>query len=201
MKTKYITYKINTLFYNNSLIVVNKMLIGLISDTHIPDRANKIPKKVIETFNEVDLILHAGDITDPEVIKELEKISPTIAVEGNMDRYSDLTLPKSKVIKVENTKIGIIHGEVYPRGDLQQLFYLARQLNVNILVSGHSHIASIDSVEDVLLVNPGSPTSPRLSDPSVMLMELKDGNVDIEVVKVGNPTCNALNYFKNERGD
>lgn len=196
LKTKYITYKNNILLYINSLIVVNKMLIGLISDTHIPDRANKLPEKVIDTFKGVDLILHSGDITDLTVIKKLEKISPTIAVKGNMDRYNDLELPISKIIKIENVKIGLIHGEVYPKGDLQQLFYLARQLDVNILVSGHTHIASIDSIEDVLLVNPGSPTNPRLSDPSVMLMEINEGNVNLEVVKIGESTCAALNYFK-----
>ena len=54
------------------------MLIGLISDTHIPDRAREIPQKVFETFDNVDLILHAGDLTSPKVIEELEKIAPQI---------------------------------------------------------------------------------------------------------------------------
>ena len=41
------------------------MLIGLISDTHIPDRARIIPQNVIDAFEEVDLIIHAGDLTSP----------------------------------------------------------------------------------------------------------------------------------------
>ena len=49
------------------------MLIGLISDTHIPDRARELPKNVISAFQNVDLILHAGDLTSMEVIDELEK--------------------------------------------------------------------------------------------------------------------------------
>ena len=51
------------------------MLIGLISDTHIPDRAKEIPEKVFEAFSEVDLIMHAGDLTSPKVIDDLEQIA------------------------------------------------------------------------------------------------------------------------------
>ena len=39
------------------------MLIGLISDTHIMQKRGRISQKVFEEFNDVDLIIHAGDIT------------------------------------------------------------------------------------------------------------------------------------------
>ena len=57
------------------------MLIGLISDTHIPDRAKVLPQKVMEAFSEVELILHAGDLTSPKVIEELETIAPVMAIQ------------------------------------------------------------------------------------------------------------------------
>ena len=173
------------------------MLIGLISDTHIPDRRMKLPQKVMETFENVDLILHAGDVTSKSVIEELETIAPVIAVEGNMDRVAgDVDLPLSQVIEVEGHKIGIIHGEVYPRGDTQHLYYSALELGVDILVSGHSHIAQLEKIKGVILVNPGSPTNPRLSDPSVALMELNGDKIEVEFVKTGSPVCSALNFFK-----
>ena len=172
------------------------MLIGLISDTHIPDRAKEIPEKVITTFKDVDLILHAGDLTSTQVIDELEKIAPTIAIQGNMDRVAGIKLPNAKVIEVEGLKIGLMHGEVYPRGDTQQLLYLAKQLNVNILVSGHSHQPKIEQIEDILLLNPGSPVVPRLADRTVMLLKINNKDVDVEVVKIGNPVCSALNLDK-----
>ena len=172
------------------------MLIGLISDTHIPDRAKEIPEKVITTFKDVDLILHAGDLTSTQVIDELEKIAPTIAIQGNIDRVAGIKLPNAKVIEVEGLKIGLIHGEVYPRGDTQQLLYLAKQLNVNILVSGHSHQPKIEQIEDILLLNPGSPVVPRLADRTVMLLKINNNDVDVEVVKIGNPVCSALNLDK-----
>ena len=170
------------------------MLIGLISDTHIPDRAREIPEKVLTSFKNVDLILHAGDLTTTEVIDELEKIAPVIAVQGNMDRVAHIDLPKAKVITVEEIKIGIAHGEVYPRADKQQLLYLDRQLDVNILVTGHSHQPKIEQVEDVLLLNPGSPIVPRLADRTVMLLEINNKNIDVEIIKIGAPVCSALDF-------
>lgn len=171
------------------------MKIGLISDTHIPDRGKKIPKKVLEVFKNVDLILHAGDITSIEVIEELEKIAPTIVIQGNMDRATGLNLPKSKIITIENKKIGLIHGEIYPRGDSQQLYYTALELGVDILVSGHSHIAQLEKIKGVILVNPGSPIAPRLSDPSVAIMTINHEEINIEFIKTGPPVCSALNFF------
>ena len=170
------------------------MLIGLISDTHIPDRAKEIPQKVFDAFSEVDLILHAGDLTSLKVIEDLEKIAPVIAIQGNMDRVNGINLPVAKVIEAEGLKIGIAHGEVYPRADTQQLLYLAKQLDVNILVTGHSHQPKIEQVEDVLLLNPGSPIVPRLADRTVMLLEINDKNVDVEIVKIGAPVCSALDF-------
>ena len=170
------------------------MLIGLISDTHIPDRARVIPEKVLASFKDVDLIIHAGDLTTTRVIDELEEIAPVIAIQGNMDRVAGLKLPNAKVIEAEGVKIGVVHGEVYPRGDTQQLLYLARQLDVKILVSGHSHQPKIEQVEDVLLLNPGSPIVPRLADRTVMLLEINDNNVDVEIIKIGAPVCSALNF-------
>lgn len=53
------------------LVRPNAKKIGLISDTHVPDRAKSLPKNLKEYFRDVDLILHAGDITTPDVIHRL----------------------------------------------------------------------------------------------------------------------------------
>ncbi|HML04395.1 MAG TPA: YfcE family phosphodiesterase, partial [Methanobacterium sp.] len=47
---------------------------------------------------------------------------------------------------------------------------------------------------DVLLLNPGSPTVPRLSDPSVMLLEINNKKIEAQIVKIGDSTCKALNF-------
>lgn len=170
------------------------MLIGVISDTHIPTRSVEIPKKVFEVFKNVDLILHAGDIESVSVLKELEEIAPIKAVNGNCD--FNLSFNEYEIITVENIKIGLTHGTVYPKGDEQQLYYKAKELNVDILISGHTHQAMIKQVKDVLLLNPGSPTQPRLSDPTVMLLEIKDSKVDAQIIKVGQPTCKSLDFSR-----
>jgi hypothetical protein len=174
------------------------MIIGLISDTHISNRASKIPEKVFETFKNVDLILHAGDVIEESVIKELESLAPVIAVQGNVDILNGLDLPKSKVITAGKTKIGLNHGDIRPRGDTQQLYYLAKELDVNILITGHTHIPMAEEVNDVLLINPGSPTVPRLSDPSVMILEINDNEVDLEVIKIGKPVCSSLQFAQSK---
>ena len=175
------------------------MLIGLISDTHIPDRAKEIPEKVFEAFSEVDLIMHAGDLTSPNVIDDLEQIAPVMAIQGNMDRARGIDLPTAKVIEAEGLKIGIVHGEVYPRADTQQLVYLAKELDVNILVSGHSHQPKIEQTDGVLLLNPGSPIVPRLADRTVMILEINDREVDVEIIKIGAPVCSALDFEQYKR--
>lgn len=172
------------------------MLIGLISDTHIPDRMKELPEKVFEAFKDVEMILHAGDVTSQEVIEKLEEIAPVTAIQGNTDRIVGLDLPKTAVVEAEELKIGVIHGEVYPRADTQQLHYLAKQLGVDILVSGHSHQPKVEKVEDVLLINPGSPTVPRLADRTVMILEINKKEVDVELVKVGSPICSSLDLTR-----
>lgn len=172
------------------------MLIGLISDTHIPDRMKELPEKVFEAFKDVEMILHAGDVTSQEVIEKLEEIAPVTAIQGNTDRIVGLDLPKTAVVEAEELKIGVIHGEVYPRADTKQLHYLAKQLDVDILVSGHSHQPKVEKVEDVLLINPGSPTVPRLADRTIMILEINKKEVNVELVKVGSPICSSLDLTR-----
>lgn len=52
----------------------------------------------------------------------------------------------------------------------------------------------IEKMDDVLLLNPGSPTQPRLTDPTVMLLKIEGSDVEAEIVKIGKPTCKALDF-------
>ncbi|MBM4240343.1 MAG: metallophosphoesterase [Euryarchaeota archaeon] len=178
------------------------MLIGVISDTHIPDRYSKIPEAVFEVFGGLDLILHAGDLISMEIWDELQTIAPTKCVQGNMDKAYGTNLPKQDIINVEGVKIGLNHGEVYPRGDSQQLEYIGLEMGVDVLITGHTHWAFVKKVDDIILLNPGSPTVPRMSDPSLMLLEVKKGELETRIIKIGDSTCKAITYkrlgLKNE---
>ena len=52
------------------------MKIGVLSDTHIPDRAQDIPKDILENFKGVDMIIHVGDLIDLSVLDKLKNICP-----------------------------------------------------------------------------------------------------------------------------
>ena len=75
------------------------MLIGVISDTHIPERADEIPKTVFEVFKNVDMILHAGDVVSITVIDQLKKLAPTICIQGNIDTILWLKSSEKKCYK------------------------------------------------------------------------------------------------------
>ncbi|MDR0911512.1 MAG: YfcE family phosphodiesterase [Methanobrevibacter sp.] len=179
----------------------SKYLVGLISDTHVSDRAKELPATVFTAFKDVDFILHAGDIIYNDVLEKLKKVTPEVkvfAVLGNMDSIYDLDLEESKVLTIGGVKIGLKHGQVRPKGDIKQLESIARELDVDVLVSGHTHKPLIEKVNNITLVNPGSPTVPRIDDPTVMLMKIEDGEVDFELVKIAELTCSSIN-FANEK--
>jgi len=131
--------------------------IGLISDTHVPERSKTLPLKVHELFKGVDLIIHSGDITHEDVLIELETIAPVEAVLGNMDGYYiKRDLPEKKVIEVEKVKIGIIHGSGSPFGIEERI---AQEFqNVDVIVYGHTHRAVIKEINGILFINPGTPS-------------------------------------------
>lgn len=144
------------------------MLIGLISDTHITAKRGKLPEKVLEGFKDVDLIIHAGDITQQKVIDELETIAPVIAVLGNNDK---LDLNKTEVIELENFKIAINHGTRYSN-DFDKLNKLAHKLDVNVLITGHTHKPHCEFIDDKLFINPGSSNRPIKSDSSIAILNI-----------------------------
>ncbi len=135
-------------------------LVGLISDTHIPSRARMLPDKVFEVFKDVDMIIHAGDLTEIEVVEELRKIAPVLAVHGNMDTDGvRAELPEIINTELYGWKIGIVHdpGALWGIGNMKKI---AKENELNVLVFGHSHRQFLKWEDDVLFINPGSPTNP-----------------------------------------
>jgi len=162
----------------------------VIGDFHIPTRARNIPEKLREIImkTDIELILCTGDFVEERVLRKLEGIARTIWVVGNMDFFA--SSPLKRKLKVNGFKIGLIHGhQVYPRGDREKLLKIARSLNVNILISGHTHAPFIDLKEGVLLLNPGSATGCWGGGggsliPSLMIMHFREQNVLIELYEL-----------------
>lgn len=164
-----------------------RLILGIISDTHIGDRLDEIPNKVYEHFSDVDLIIHCGDITSESVLDDLKKISKTLAVKGNGD-YLDL--PRERVINIGGFNVGIIHGDIIePRGDLLKMKYYAMEKNLDVLISGHTHVPLIKEItindnKKILLLNPGSPTVPRDSIKTIMKVKIKDNSIEPVLIPI-----------------
>jgi putative phosphoesterase len=134
------------------------MKIGVLSDTHIPRACAKLPHEVLEAFKEVDLILHAGDLIEMNVLEELRKIAPTKAVYGNMDEPQvRRALSEKEIIKVNGFTIGLIHG-YGPPANLINYIKKSFPENISAIVFGHSHSPINEVKGGVLYFNPGSPT-------------------------------------------
>jgi len=87
------------------------MIIGVLSDTHIPFFAREIPHEIMDAFRSCDLIVHAGDILELSVIETLQQIAETKAVRGNMDTDEvKKALPESIVFEAGHKKVGVTHG-------------------------------------------------------------------------------------------
>lgn len=134
----------------------------VIGDTHIPDRAYRIPeqlKNLIEFQKPWDYVAFVGDLTGHEVLSWVKSLGKRVyIVRGNMDY---LPLPRTAVFEVEGLKFGVYHGDgVYPRGDVVKLSKIAQSLDVRVLLTGHTHADFIKLSHDStrLLVNPGSLT-------------------------------------------
>lgn len=162
-------------------------IVGLISDTHVPSRAKYIPKIVFKIFENVDFIIHAGDLVKLEVIDELEHLAPVLAVHGNMDGSEvRVALPKLNTLKIYNWKIGVMHdpNTMFGMGKMREL---SKQNDFDAFVYGHTHNANIKWEGKTLYVNPGSPTDPIpsfMNKPSLALLKITKDTMNPEIIQV-----------------
>jgi uncharacterized protein len=135
------------------------MQIAVLSDTHIPGNCPGLPQELLERLKPADLIIHAGDFTEPFVIDELKKIAPLECVSGNMDAHViKRQFPDKKVIELENFKIGIVHGCGAPDNIINYARGAFIGENLNCIIHGHSHLPKIEYIDDMIVFCPGSPT-------------------------------------------
>lgn len=138
------------------------MKIGVLSDTHIPSRAKALPEIVLQAFKEVDYIIHAGDITSLEVLDMLSTLAPVIAVSGNVDPDKlQAILSDKEIVTLEGYRIGVTHGHRSTGKTLDRVIKCFKNDQVDCIIFGHSHIPYCETVDHVLLFNPGSPTDKR----------------------------------------
>ena len=177
----------NRLWVPDHLITIQNMadfveLALVVGDMHIPQRAIGIPEKFQRLLvpNKMQHVLCTGNLTSKEQIDELRALAPNVhVVRGSFD--DDASHPESKIITIGQFKVGLISGhEVVPWGDTHGLAMFQRKLDVDILISGHTHKQEVVEFETgkKWLINPGSITgaySNLTTDvtPSFMLLALQ----------------------------
>ncbi|HXZ30137.1 MAG TPA: metallophosphoesterase family protein [Dehalococcoidia bacterium] len=131
------------------------MRIAVLADTHV-DTLEQLPKKIIDALSTVDLVIHAGDFTDVQLLKELTQLKKVKAVHGNMDsRELRTVLPVKEILETENKRIGITHGSGGPWGIEERVRKMFESDRTDIIVYGHSHRPQNKVINDILFFNPG----------------------------------------------
>jgi len=153
-------------------VSAERVRIGVVADTHCPEFLERLPARLAELLEGVDLILHAGDVSSMETLAELGRIAPVQAVKGDHD--PTLPLPDRLVIEVGGRRIGLLHGHRshlfeepatfigtvslgywWPKAGLHR--WLRRAFPaVDAIVYGHTHAAEALRHDGALLFNPGA---------------------------------------------
>lgn len=150
--------------------------IAVISDSHgsIGNLRSLLPR-----LGQIDALWHLGDcVEDAPRLADMLNCG-YVSVRGNCDPFSDM--PLTQVIAWHGKRFLLLHGHTV--GGRLNLFYAAKEQHADAVLFGHSHVPSIETVDDVLLINPGSLSRPRSgSGPSIAVLTLTDAALNAELL-------------------
>jgi putative phosphoesterase len=152
--------------------MAGRLTVGLIADTH-----KLVRPEAVAALRGSDVIIHAGDVGGPDVLRELARLAPVTAIRGNIDKGDwALALPPTNVLDAGRVLIYVIH-------DIGELDLDPGAAGFRVVVSGHSHKPAIIEKGGVLFVNPGSAGPRRFSLPvSVGRLTIDGSMVTAELV-------------------
>jgi putative phosphoesterase len=162
------------------------VLIAIISDTHMPRGARRLPAEFVERIAAADLLLHAGDFATVEVLRELESIGPPVAgVHGNVDTAElRRLLPAERILEAGEARIAMVHdaGPAARRLERMRARFGDR---AGAVVFGHSHLPLHEQAGDGFQIfNPGSPTERRRAPHHTMgLARVEGATVEFELIR------------------
>ncbi len=151
------------------------MLIAVISDTHRMIKYINLAKELIK---DADILIHLGDnVEDVEALEQGFK-GEIYAVAGNCD-YSR-KYPKETIIEVNGRKIFFTHGDLYGvKSSINNIYYRGKELEVDIVLFGHTHQQIIEEESGLVLMNPGSVSLPKSKGRCVGFIDINDtGKID-----------------------
>jgi hypothetical protein len=160
--------------------------IAIVSDTHVPSRAERIPDWVAERVREADHTIHAGDFDSPDAYETVADLAGEdfTAVAGNMDPGT-LDLPEVATVEVGGTSFVVTHGTASNAEEYENVVSEAVSAELDgsgIAVAGHTHEVVDDERWGVRFLNPGSATAASPAERETMLVvEILAGEVDVRV--------------------
>jgi uncharacterized protein len=145
---------------------------GVVSDTH-----GLLRPAALAQLQEMDLILHAGDVGSQEVLLTLRTLAPLIAIKGNVDPES-LRLPETELVCVNGELIYLLH-------DLAMLDINPVVAGIRMVVTGHSHRPRLQERDGVLYLNPGSIGPRRFAYPIAMAkLRWPQGKLEVNLIEL-----------------
>ena len=140
------------------------MRIGVISDTH-----GLLRPGALAALSGCDHILHAGDVGDEDILRQLKELAPITAIRGNIDRKgSCAVLPATEAVELGGHLFYLVHS-------LADLDLDPVAAGISAVISGHSHQSAITHKAGVLYLNPGSAGPRRFRLPVTVARLLIDG--------------------------
>jgi uncharacterized protein len=151
-----------------------EIIVGVISDTH-----GLMRPQAIAALQGSDLIIHAGDVGNPDVIKGLTGIARTHVVRGNVDNGDwAAILPMFELVDVGERLLYVLH-------DISQLDLEPADAGFAAVVFGHSHQPLIETRQGVLFLNPGSAGPRRFRLPvTVARVGVSEAGIRPEIIEL-----------------
>ncbi len=149
-------------------------IIGVISDTH-----GKLRPEAVKALYGSNLIIHAGDIGSSDIVPELRRIAPVVAIRGNVD-FGDVAdeFPATTVAEIDGQSLYVLHN-------LRALDLNPKAAGFSAVISGHSHQPEFYFQDGVLYFNPGSAGPRRFSLPiSLGKIVIRDGELFPEIIEL-----------------
>ena len=146
--------------------------IGVISDTH-----GLLRPEAIAALAGSDHILHAGDVGDPAILDRLRALAPLTAIRGNIDTSGSCSaLPPTEAVELAGRLFYLVHS-------IHDLDLNPKAAHIDVVVSGHSHHAAIETRNGVLYLNPGSAGPRRFNRPiTLATITIADGALNTRIL-------------------
>ena len=133
-----------------------------------------------------DGIIHCGDLQESEFLEELNSygISVFAVLGNNYDYFLERELPRRRIIEIDGFRIGIVHGNGTSGRAMENAKREFMTDNVDLVLFGHSHVASIEKIGCISYMNPGSLSGSRSGPESYGIVTTEEGRLKLNIVRI-----------------